>query len=81
MARGWESKSVEAQQEEASGRSTPEKPRLTREDATRLRGKESLRLSLRKVAQELEQSRNPRHRALLELAQSDLEGKIRALGV
>lgn len=77
MARGWESKSVEAQQDEAAGRSASEKPRLTREAAARLREKESFRLSLRRVVQQLEQSQNAHHRTMLEQARADLERKIR----
>ena len=80
MARGWESKSVEAQQEDAARGSTPEKPRLTREAAARFREKETLRLSLQSVAQQLKRSHNARHRALLELALADLERKIQELG-
>lgn len=76
MARGWESKAVEAQQEEAAGRTAPEKPRLTREQATRIREQESLRLSLKRVLQELQQSRNPTRRAMLESARTELERKI-----
>ncbi len=79
MARGWESKSVEAQQDEAAARSTSEKPRLTREAADRLRELENLRLSLRRVLQQLEQSRNPHHRSMLERARADLESKMREL--
>ena len=80
MARGWESKSVEAQQDEAAARTTPEKPRLTKESAARLRDQENLRLSLQSVLQQLESSRDPRHRALLECALADLQRKIEALG-
>jgi hypothetical protein len=80
MARGWESKSVEAQQDEAAGKTTPEKPRLTPEEAKRLREREALRLSLQSVVQRLQHSRDPRHRALLEQALADLERKIQALG-
>jgi hypothetical protein len=79
MARGWESKSVEAQQDEAAERNTPEKPRLTREAAARLRETESLRLSLQSVMQQLDRSHNARHRAMLEQARSDLERKIQDL--
>ena len=79
MTRGWESKSVEAQQEDASARTALAKPRLTREEAGRLREKESLRLSLQRVVQELEQSRNPRLRSMLEQAQADLQRKIAQL--
>ncbi|HTA48098.1 MAG TPA: hypothetical protein VK930_01495 [Verrucomicrobiae bacterium] len=80
MARGWESKSVEAQQDEAAARSTPEKPRLTREAAGRLREQENLRLSLRRVLQQLESSHNLHHRAMLEQARADLERKLQELG-
>jgi hypothetical protein len=80
MARGWESKSVEAQQDEAASRSAPEKPRLTREAADRLRERENLRLSLQRVLQQLESSHNPHHRAMLEQARADLERKMQELG-
>ena len=81
MARGWESKSVEAQQDEAAGRTTSEKPRLTRKEAAaRLREREALRLSLQSVVQRLQRSHDPRHRAMLEQALADLEGKLQALG-
>jgi hypothetical protein len=80
MARGWESKSVEAQQDEAAARTASEKPRLTREQAERLREREALRLSLHSVVQRLQHSKDPRHRAMLEQALADLEGKLEALG-
>jgi hypothetical protein len=80
MARGWESKSVEAQQDEAAARTTAERPRLTREAAAQLREKESLRLSLQSVVQRLERSQDARHRAMLEQARTDLEQKIQELG-
>jgi hypothetical protein len=79
MARGWESKSVEAQQDEAAGRTTPANPHLTREEADRLRERETLRLSLQSVVQQLERSHAPRHRALLEQALADLERRISEL--
>jgi hypothetical protein len=80
MARGWESKSVEAQQDEAATSSSPGKPRLTSEAAARLREKENLRLSLQSVTERLERSKDTRHRELLELAIDDLKKKIEALG-
>ncbi len=80
MARGWESKSVEAQQEEAAEKNASSKPRLTREAAARVREKESLRLSLQRVVQELERSQNSRHRAILEQARADLERRYKELG-
>jgi hypothetical protein len=79
MARGWESKSVEAQQDEAAARTMPEKPRLTREAADRQREKESLRLALQNVIQQLEHSHDSRHRSMLESARSDLQRQIEEL--
>jgi hypothetical protein len=79
MARGWESKSVEAQQDEAAGKTASQKPRLTREEADRLREKENLRLSLQRVIRQLEESNNPRHRTMLEHAIADLERRMREL--
>jgi hypothetical protein len=80
MARGWESKSVEAQQDEAAARSTSEKPRLTRQAAERQRQKESLRLALANVARQLASSHDVRHRTQLEKARADLERKLEELG-
>jgi hypothetical protein len=76
MARGWESKSVEAQQAEASDKSAKPRPRLSAEDAARWREKESLRLSRQRVLQQLEVSQNPRHRKLLEDTLADLDAKL-----
>lgn len=81
MARGWESKSVEAQQDEAAARTAPEKPRLTREEAARRREEENLRLSLQSVVQQLERCCDVRRRAMLEQALADLQRKMRDLGV
>ena len=80
MARGWESKSVEAQQDEAAGRTIPEKPRLTAEQAARFREKENLLLKLQSVVHQLERSHDARHRAMLEQALADLGRKVEELG-
>jgi hypothetical protein len=79
MARGWESKSIEAQQEEASQHHESRKPRLTREAADRLRAKESLRLSLNRVLQQLENNSDARRRSMLEEARNDLQRKLEEL--
>jgi hypothetical protein len=80
MARGWESKSIEAQQAEAADRTTSEKPHLTREATARLRAKENLRLALRSVIRQLDRAHDARHRALLEHAMADLRTKMQELG-
>ncbi|PYX48619.1 MAG: hypothetical protein DMG79_11400 [Acidobacteria bacterium] len=77
MARGWESKSVEAQQAEASDKSAPLREPMTVEEASRWREKENLRLARQRVLQQLEASPNPRHRKLLEEALADLDQKLK----
>jgi len=79
MARGWESKSIEAQQDEAQRKDAPPKPHLTPEAAATVRQRESLRLSLQRVLSEIEHSRSAQHRAMLEAAKADLESKLRGL--
>jgi hypothetical protein len=81
VARGWESKSVEAQQAEASDRSAEPRPKLSPEAAARSRERESLRLSRQQVLQRLEDTQNPRHRKLLQNALGDLDEKLKLLDV
>jgi hypothetical protein len=77
MARGWESKSVEAQQAEASDKSVKSRPVLSPEEAARWREKENLRLSRQRVLQQMEASQNPRHREQLQEALADLDEKLK----
>jgi hypothetical protein len=76
MARGWESKSVEAQQADAEEKSDKPRLKLTAEAAARQREQETLRLSRQRVLQQLEASQNPRHRRLLEQELADLDARI-----
>ena len=76
MARGWESKSVELQQAEASEKSAKPRPPMSAEEAARFREKESLRLSRQTVLQQLEASTNPRHRKMLQDSLADLDQKL-----
>lgn len=80
MARGWESKSVEAQQAEAADQKGKSHPMLTQQQAATFRQKEILRLSRQRVLKQLEGSSNPRHRKLLEDSLADLEERLRRLG-
>ncbi len=75
MARGWESKSVEAQQAEAAEKRAKAAPPLTADQAMRHREQEGLRLARKRVLQQLQSNLNPRHRKLLEdeLAELDLK--------
>jgi hypothetical protein len=78
MARGWESKSIEAQQEEAAQAKNSAKPLLTREEADGERELANLRLTLKRVIEQLAMATNPRYRAMLDLARNDLERQIEA---
>jgi hypothetical protein len=80
MARGWESKGVESQIESAGERAAlARKPTLNPEEVERVRQRESLELSRKRVLHDLEASKRPGHRALLEAALKHLDEKIAAL--
>jgi hypothetical protein len=79
MARGWESKSVEAQQAEAGAEPAKARPPMSAAEAARSRDKETLRLARQRVLQQLESSQNPRHRKLLQHELSDLDEKLSLL--
>jgi len=80
MARGWESKAVEAQIDEAQERAElARKPKLTPEEIARQREVESLELSRTRVLQDLESAKNPKYRALLNQSLKFLDEKIRGL--
>lgn len=76
MARGWESKSVEAQQAEASETSRKPRIKMTAEQAALARERESLRLSRMRVLQQLATATNEKHRKLLETALADLDARL-----
>ncbi len=77
MARGWESKSVESQIEDADRLERGEV--LTPEQRELRRKRESLELSRRRVLQDLAAARSEIHRAALEKALAFLDEEIRKL--
>ena len=79
MARGWESKSVESQIDDAADRKKVAGVRLTQEQQLRQRELESLRLSRARVQRDLNGVLHPRHRESLEAALKFLDEKIEAL--
>jgi len=80
MARGWESKSVEAQQADAAETRSAQKPRLTRDEAAQFREKQSLLMARTSVLRQLESvSTTSRYRALLEQTLTDLNDRIKHL--
>jgi hypothetical protein len=78
MARGWESKSIEAQQAEASEKSSESRLKLSREEASRQREIEVLRLSRQRVLQELGASQHEQRRKVLEEALRELDKKLQS---
>ena len=75
MARGWESKSVEAQQEEAAG-ATRSKPAVDPAEAARQARRATLMLARTRALSDLQLACAPAHRAMLEQAIADLDRKI-----
>jgi hypothetical protein len=79
MARGWESKSVEEQQSEASLVKTKPRRPLSPEEKEKEHTREKLALARLQVLQQLEKAANPRHREMLQRALADLEAQIARL--
>jgi hypothetical protein len=80
MARGWESKSIEVQQEEAAEKPAHTHPPMTTAEAAKWREKEGLRLSRERVQHQIECSQDARHRSLLVQALAALNEKLAKLG-
>jgi hypothetical protein len=80
MARGWESKSVEAQIEESiSEPSQSEKPPSSAEELQSRGKKTDLMLSRKRVLQQLEHSSSERYSELLRRTLAALNAQIAAL--
>ncbi|HKW16067.1 MAG TPA: hypothetical protein VJO35_01015 [Terriglobales bacterium] len=76
MARGWESKSIEQQQEEAKSSAPQTRKQLTPEQIASQQRRRGLELSRQRVLQQLEQATNPQHRKMLESALADLQSQL-----
>lgn len=79
MARGWESKSVESQIEDAAAR-TSGGERLTPGEREIRQKRQGLELSRRRVLQEIEATRSAARRASLEQALAYLDAELGKLG-
>jgi hypothetical protein len=81
MARGWESKSVESQIEEAGGKTTSDSGRQPTEvDKQIRREREVLLLARARVLQQIEASSNERYKESRRRALEELENKINSIG-
>lgn len=78
MARGWESKSIEAQQEEAA-RARPARPAVSADDLQRAEKRRTLELARARAADDLSRATAAPHRRLLEQTIHVLDERLRAL--
>ncbi len=74
MARGWESKDIESQQELREAEKGP-----AREMSAREQERLSLELSRKRVAADLERAKHPRHRQQIEEALAHLDARLAQL--
>jgi hypothetical protein len=80
MARGWESKSVEAQIESARAREGQQRVRLTAEQAAMEKKRDSLLLQRTRVLHDLEKCKDARYRKILAEGLAFLESQLKQLG-
>jgi hypothetical protein len=78
MARGFDSKFVEAQQEEAS-RGKTLRPEMTAEQRVRETQRQSLELARTRAQADLQRATAPAHRRMLEQALSALDTELEKL--
>ena len=77
MARGWESKAVEAQQEAAS--QTQLREQISAAEAAKRNERMTLQLARTRALGDLQHACAPAHRAMLEQAIADLDQRIKGL--
>jgi hypothetical protein len=75
MARGWESKAVESQQEEAASRES-KATAFNPDDARRRAERATLMLARTKALTDLQHASAPAHRTMLEQAIADLDRQL-----
>ena len=78
MARGWESKSVEAQQDAANAPRT-NAPALTPAEAAKKAARATIMLARTRALSDLQKACVPAHRAMLEQAIADLDQRLEDL--
>ena len=78
MARGWESKAVEAQQDAAS-EARPKGPALSADEIVCRTTRDTLMLARTRALGDLQRACAPAHRAMLEQAIADLDRQLGAL--
>jgi len=81
MARGFDSKSVEYQQEEAArGREDKKGRPLSEEERARLQRRQTLKLARARTAADLSRAATPAQQQMLARALASLDAELKALG-
>ena len=78
MARGWESKAIEAQQDEAARQKTA-RPALTAEQREQAARRRTLELTRSRAVADLERATAPQHRRMLEQAIAAIDEQLASL--
>jgi hypothetical protein len=78
MARGWESKNIEDQQEQAKMSTTGTKMQIDPQEQERNRKKRGLELALSKINSDLNNCRDDRHKQMLESAKADIDRQLKS---
>jgi hypothetical protein len=76
VARGWESKSVESQMQDASAESTAENAALSAEERERERQRAGLLLARTRVQRQLDATTNPRYAEQLRNSLAELDERL-----
>ncbi|MEO6222788.1 MAG: hypothetical protein ABIP90_06025 [Vicinamibacterales bacterium] len=77
MARGWESKSVESQQDDrAADAAAKTRAPVSPQEAARRARRQTLELALARAAADLKHATHPAHRQMLEAAIAALTGQL-----
>lgn len=78
MARGWESKAIESQQDDA-GRKPADRPALTPEERARHQQKAGLQLALAETQAQMSAACRPAHREMLRLRFEAIQAQLKDL--
>jgi hypothetical protein len=78
MARGWESKSIESQQEEAA-RDRVRKPSLTPEQVGQAERRRTLELARARMADDLSRAKSPHHQSMIERSLAAIDDELARL--
>ena len=77
MARGWESKSIESQQDDrAAAAAAKSRAPMTPDDAAKLARRQTLELALARANADLKVATHPSHRQMLEAAVAALTAQL-----